>query len=263
MPDASAPDGPLLIVSPHLDDAALSCAALLDRGAEVTVLDVFTLVPEPDRSTEWDRRCGFASAREAMAAREEEESAAFAGTRHEVLAVDLLDGQYRDDLRDVRDERRFRDALLIWVEQHESATVVLPVGAGLTPGSAIGWWTQLRAFLRGQRVVDADTDHLWVRDTALAMLRDRPEVTVWLYEEIPHRWSRSGAAMAHIVGDWADATTELVVIPVDRARKAERLAQYRSQLPVTFRRAEGRRLSKRIPADERYWIVKFEKRESG
>ena len=51
MHDASAPAGPLLLVSPHLDDAALSCAALLERDEPITVLDVFTLVHEPDRST--------------------------------------------------------------------------------------------------------------------------------------------------------------------------------------------------------------------
>ena len=258
MHDAAAPEGPLLVVSPHLDDAALSCAALLDREAAITVLDVFTLVPEPDRSTEWDRRCGFASAKEAMAAREAEESAAFANTRHEVLAVDLLDGQYRDDLRDARDERRLRDALLGWVDQQGSCTVVLPVGAGLTPGSAIGWWTQLRAYVRGQRIVDADTDHLWVRDVAVTILRDRPDVTIWLYEEFPHRWSRPGAAMATLVADWAKGTLDPVVIPIDRARKGERLAVYRSQLPVTFRRVDGRRVAKRIPADERYWVLRFE-----
>jgi hypothetical protein len=245
----------MLVVSPHLDDAALSCAALLDRGDPVTVLDVFTLVPEPDRSTEWDRRCGFAGAKEAMAAREAEESAAFAGTSHEVLAVDLLEGQYRDDLRDLRDERRLRDALLGWVDRHDACTLALPLGAGLTPGSSSSWATRVRSLLRGQRLAYADPDHLWVRDRCLHMLRGRPGVEVWLYEEIPQRWSRPGDAMAGLVAQWSGATVQCVVLPVDRARKAERLGAYTSQLPMIFRRSEGRRVARRLPADERYWVL--------
>ena len=63
------PSGPLLVLSPHFDDAALSCGALLARTEPLTVLDVFTRRPEPEQATEWDRRCGFRGSDEAMAAR--------------------------------------------------------------------------------------------------------------------------------------------------------------------------------------------------
>lgn len=254
MSEALVPKGPLLVVSPHLDDAALSCSALLERPEPITVLDVFTLVPEPDRSTEWDRRCGFAGAKEAMAAREEEESAAFSDTQHEVLAVDLLEDLYRDEERGLREERRFAEALLGWVGRHDRCTVALPAGAGLTPGTQPAFSTRLWALFRGQRISHANADHLWVRDTALKLLRDQATVTVWLYEELPYRWSRPADAMVGLVEEWVGKNTAALVIPIDRTRKAERLKAYRSQIPMLFRRTEGSRLAKRLPAEERYWV---------
>lgn len=243
-------------MSPHLHDAALSCAALLDRGEPVTVLDVCTLVPEPDRSTEWDRRCGFASAKEATAAREAEEANAFAGSPHEVLAVDLLEGQYRDDLRGPMDERRFADALLGWLEQHGGGTVALPAGAGHTIGLAPGMWARARAALSGNRIVHADPDHVWVRDTALSVLRDRADIdiTVWLYEELPHLRSKRADAAVALVAPWARRRAERLVLRVDRARKAARLHAYESQMPAMFR-GGTKRLARRLPATERYWVL--------
>ena len=37
--------------------------------------------------------------------------------------------------------------------------------------------------------------------------------------------------------------------------EAERLQSYRSQLPVMFRRGTGSKVAKRLPADERYWVL--------
>lgn len=253
--DPSVPEGPLLVVSPHLHDAALSCAALLDRGQSVTVLDVCTLVPEPDRSTEWDRRCGFSSAKEAMAAREAEETEAFAQSPHEVLAVDLLEGQYRDDLRGAMDERRLNEAVSGWIDRYHGGTVVLPAGAGLTVGLAPGIWPRIRAALGGHRVVHADPDHLWVRDTVLQMLRGRTDVRVWLYEELPHCRSLPADAAVSLVADWSGRRAERVVVRVDRERKAERLAAYASQMPVMFRGGGTKKLARRLPTDERYWVL--------
>lgn len=260
--DPSVPEGPLLVVSPHMHDAALSCAALLDRGQSVTVLDVCTLVPEPDRSTEWDRRCGFSSAKEAMAVREAEEAEAYADSPHEVLAVDLLEGQYRDDLRGAMDERRLHEAVSGWLDRYGGGTVVLPAGAGLTVGLAPGVWARVRAALSGHRVVHADPDHLWARDVVLQLLRDRPDVRVWLYEELPHCRSRPADAAVDLVAEWSGRRAERVVLRVDRARKAKRLAAYGSQMPAMFR-GGLKHLARRVPPDERYWILHVQKDDDG
>jgi hypothetical protein len=253
--EAHLPDGPVLVISPELGDAALSCAALLARVDPVTVLDVFTLEPEPDRPSEWDRACGFGSAKEAIAAREQEEANAFSDSYHEVLAVDLLANRYRDELRSDRDERRLRNAINGWVTRSGACTVVLPAGAGLVPGAVPGVWAKVRSLFGGRRPLVADPDHLWVRDTAATILRAHPSVTVWLYEELPHLQSRRADGAVELFARWYGRTAEPIVMPIDRVVKARRIAVYRSQFPVRFRVRTRRRLVRRVPKTERYWAL--------
>jgi hypothetical protein len=43
-----------VVLSPHLDDAALSCWSVLDADGERTVINVFTGPPDPARERPWD-----------------------------------------------------------------------------------------------------------------------------------------------------------------------------------------------------------------
>ena len=133
MPDLpdTLPSGPLLLVSPHLDDAALSCGALLERREPLVVLDVFTERPEPEQHTAWDSHCGFAGSHEAMAARLGEERAAFAGSRHRFATVDLLDAQYLAAPRGEADAHRLERALDEWL----GANSVSILGADFRTGA--------------------------------------------------------------------------------------------------------------------------------
>jgi hypothetical protein len=251
--ESSPPEGPLLVVSPELGDAALSCAALLDRVDPLTVLDVFTATPEPDRVTEWDRASGFESARAAMAAREHEEAAAFVGTNHEVLAVDLLARRYSDGERDDSDVRRFRRALESWVGRAGPCTVALPAGAGLTAGAAPGLSSWVRGALGGRHAQPTDPDHLWVRDVATRILGPFAEITLVLYEELPHLESLPADRAVDLYAGWSRRHATLRTLPVDRARKAKRLAKYASVTPGL--RGGGRRLAHNLPHTERYWVL--------
>jgi LmbE family N-acetylglucosaminyl deacetylase len=253
--ESTLPGGPILVVSPHLHDAALSCAALVERSEPVTVLDVFTVGPEPDHASEWDRRCGFDSGLAAIAAREQEEAEAFMGTPHEVLAADLLDGRYPDAARGVGDERRLRSAIDDWTRRWSASTVMLPAGAGVHVGLAPSMARRMRSGFGGPRAAGADPDHLWVRDTALAALRHREDVDVWLYEELPQRFSRRGDASVELVARWADRNARRVDVAVDRRRKAERLEKYESQIGPLLG-GDGSRLARKLPDDERYWSLR-------
>jgi LmbE family N-acetylglucosaminyl deacetylase len=253
--ESTLPGGPILVVSPHLHDAVLSCSALVEGSEPVTVLDVFTVGPEPDHPSDWDRRCGFDSGVAAIAAREQEEADAFMGTPHEVLAADLLDGRYRDSTRGVGDERRLRSAIDDWTRRFTSSTVMLPAGAGVHVGLGPSMARRLRSGFGGPRAASADPDHLWVRDIALATLRDRDDVDLWLYEELPQRFSRRGDASVELVARWAERTPARVDIAVDRRRKAERLEKYGSQIGALLG-GDGSRLARKLPADERYWSLR-------
>jgi LmbE family N-acetylglucosaminyl deacetylase len=70
--------GDVVVVSPHLDDAAMSLGAAISRasrsGARVTVLTVLAGDPaSTERAGEWDRSSGFSTAGEAALARREED----------------------------------------------------------------------------------------------------------------------------------------------------------------------------------------------
>ncbi|MDX3907854.1 MAG: PIG-L family deacetylase [Pigmentiphaga sp.] len=84
----------LTVVSPHLDDAVFSCGALLERARSCQVITVFAGFPGDVPLTDWDRRCGFLTAEEAVRMRREEDAAALAELGAKPVWLDLLDAQY-------------------------------------------------------------------------------------------------------------------------------------------------------------------------
>ncbi|SLM93735.1 glycosyltransferase [Brachybacterium nesterenkovii] len=125
---ALAPGRPLLILSPHLDDAVLSVSALLDEpGAEVWT--VFAGVPADGVSTAWDRACGYDSGAELVRDRRLEDAAALAGIRHRHL--DLLDRAYADPGERPQDLAELAAQLRAWLTEHPDGLLVAPSGAGV------------------------------------------------------------------------------------------------------------------------------------
>ena len=139
---------PALIVSPHFDDAALSCWSVLARGG-VTVLDVCAGLPADGLLGDWDARGGATSSRARMLERRVEERAALAGTGATIVLLDLLDWQYGPTGEDV--------AAALAVHLDGPGWVYAPSGIG------------------GHR------DHLRIRDAVLEL---RPDAT--LYADLPY-----------------------------------------------------------------------------
>jgi LmbE family N-acetylglucosaminyl deacetylase len=93
-----APPGPYLILSPHLDDAALSCGALLARLAPARDVTVFTLFTEASvRSTlsarAYVRQCGYFRAAALYEARRTEDLLSL-----QALGVDCVHAGFVDAL---------------------------------------------------------------------------------------------------------------------------------------------------------------------
>lgn len=86
----------MVVISPHLDDAVFGCGALLADTPGSTVITVLAGAPAQPLRTDWDRRCGFADARQAIAARRAEDAAALRRLRARPLWLDFLDSQYGD-----------------------------------------------------------------------------------------------------------------------------------------------------------------------
>lgn len=251
-------DGPVLVISPHFDDLALSCAALIDGPSRCTVLDVCTAGPVPPVVGEWDARTGFADSDVAQRARRAEERDAFDGTPHELREVGLLDHQYGDGF-DADGRARFDAIVGAWLDDAGArATVVVPVGAG-GEGPRASLLARVRARLRRDQTFPAHADHLAVRDAAVALLRSRPDVAIVLYEEYPYRTTRRGDGAARLVAArlGAGTTVQKVDVEVDRAAKARRIRAYDSQwrllLPARAHRPMA--LERHLPRTERYWTV--------
>lgn len=85
-----------VILSPHLDDAVLSCWHVLTRPGHVTVINVFAGVPASlDRPAWWDRYTGATDSGERVRERIEEDRRALALADRTAINLNLLDEQYR------------------------------------------------------------------------------------------------------------------------------------------------------------------------
>ena len=86
---------PAVILSPHLDDAVLSCWHVLCGPGEVTVINVFAGSPPPGSGASWwDRLTGASDSAERMAERRAEDRAAFAIAGRTATCLEFLDEQY-------------------------------------------------------------------------------------------------------------------------------------------------------------------------
>jgi LmbE family N-acetylglucosaminyl deacetylase len=237
----------LLVVSPHLDDAALSCAALLDRGEPVDVLTVFAGAPKPPRRGFWDTRCGFDSSAESIPARRREEETALAG--HRLTYLDLFEMQYVDGPRPQAEAEHLVAAVADWLETTEDGTVALPAGAG--------WRTRLPSRV-ADRLIDRrgpppHPDHVFVRDALLGRL-PRP-AGILLYEELPYLWAGPADGSVRRTAERHKLAADLVSVEIDRERKARRLRAYPSQLAHLSPPERPLDSASVLPPVERYWTL--------
>lgn len=92
---APAEQGGIVVLSPHFDDAVLACGAFLAGRPGATVLTVCAGLPPPEMpAPDWDRRCGFRSARQAVLARIDENRQALGLLRAVGRQLAMLDSQY-------------------------------------------------------------------------------------------------------------------------------------------------------------------------
>jgi LmbE family N-acetylglucosaminyl deacetylase len=153
-----------LVVSPHFDDAVLSCGSLLAGHPGAIVCTVFSGCPTNNISTEWDSRCGFAGAHEAMRQRaiEDDQALAILGARSDRLG--FLDEQYaggknRPSPEDIAQELRSR------LYSHSIATILIPLGL-------------------------FHPDHILTNKACCEALIDNRSITCIAYEDVPYRFER-------------------------------------------------------------------------
>jgi LmbE family N-acetylglucosaminyl deacetylase len=89
---AADPGAPIVVLSPHLDDAVWACFSLLGEG--VVVATVFAGIPEGPPGW-WDAQCGITDSAAHVRARRAEDAAVLESLGAVPIHLPLLDGQYR------------------------------------------------------------------------------------------------------------------------------------------------------------------------
>jgi LmbE family N-acetylglucosaminyl deacetylase len=133
---------PVTVVSPHLDDAVLSCAGLIAGAPGTTVVTVFAGFP-PARdaatapeflpgSTFWDQASGFAEGDDVVALRRDEDRAALAQLGAVPQWLDFLDSQYVVEPRESAGPADIAAAIRAAIGQLRPATIAFPLGLSHT-----------------------------------------------------------------------------------------------------------------------------------
>jgi LmbE family N-acetylglucosaminyl deacetylase len=216
------------ILSPHFDDAVLSCWQLLDAPGDVTVVNVFTAAPPAGTAPPWwDRSTGATDPVKRMRERREEDAAALALARRSSVKLGMLDDQYR------RAKLSVRDVVRRITEEVEPQTILHAPGA-----------------------FDRHPDHDLVRDAALELARSGWAVA--LYADLPHANARGWPAWLsgdqsplarEIAAEWDGVLSDAGLVVANlvrrvhsldaptRTRKLQSLADYKTQRAALDRHA--------------------------
>jgi LmbE family N-acetylglucosaminyl deacetylase len=218
-----AANAPIVVLSPHLDDAVLSTWSVLAGARDVVVVNVFAGVPEPGPPPRWDRMAAAADSREHMHQRLEEDRAALALAGRPAVYLSFLDGHYRAEA---------------------------PAGAELA--AAIDGALPAASLVYAPAGIGGHADHLLVRDVAIELSR-RTRLPLCLYAELPYAvrfgwpsWVSAAPADPRVVvdADWEVALSSARlprsalasrVQRLDDEQMAAKLAamkRYRTQFPL-------------------------------
>jgi LmbE family N-acetylglucosaminyl deacetylase len=89
-----------VIISPHLDDAVLSCWSILERPGSI-VMTLFAGLPDSSVSTFWDRLCGQPNSSKMMRLRLKENRQVLDSLGVKAVNLPYLDNQYKPSPRDL------------------------------------------------------------------------------------------------------------------------------------------------------------------
>lgn len=168
-------DAPIVVLSPHLDDAILSTFHVLTSGDPVQVVNVFAGVPPPGTETGmWGRLCGYDDAHDYGEARIREDVAALDSVGVAPVYLPLAENSVRTTLGD---QPPSVDVLLGEIEAvaPRASLVLAPLGGADKP----------------------HPDHVLVRTVAIDLLYDGMPVA--LYADFPHVCKARGAWPREIV----------------------------------------------------------------
>ncbi len=210
---------PLVVVSPHLDDAALSASALLVQNPGSVLLTVFGGGPRPASPlTAWDAECQFNDGDDVIAARLAEDEEACRLLKAHQMALPYWDIQYRQRLYGYRGPKRARKL---------ARTIRDAVDALCSDRQAAICGTTRWAVPLGI----AHVDHLIVAAAMRMWRRTQPQIEMIVYEDMPYAAENAGHRR-DALSRWNDGPWILEPMCVGTTLSSEKkraLESYRSQ----------------------------------
>lgn len=228
-------EGAFAVVSPHLDDAVLSCGHLLSENPGAHVVTVFSAGPSSVRPLpEWDAASGcFRPGDDVMALRAVEDDRALGLLDARPHRLGFWDVQYRQPperygrlggWRRRSRRSRTRDAQLVAAVGGalESLVAELPLRTWIVP---LGLW---------------HADHKCAARACLELAGRWPDRHWVVYEELPYRLEVPDEAEAarHAI-DSAGFLCRSTELAPGESRKAAALQRYASQIPCLGDRLEA------------------------
>lgn len=218
---------PVLVISPHLDDAVFGCGELLAARPGSVVVTVFAGAPTTyETVAEWDALAGFRAGEDVIAARRAEDHDALGILDARPVWLDFRDSQYHCSPT----VPEIGDALERAIDESGLRAVFIPLGL-------------------------FHSDHHLAHDAALAVLRGRPDLLWFAYEEAMYRKIPGSVAeriaaldMAGIAVACAGASTGC-----GRVTKSRAITCYASQLRALA--APKKPGYEDAFAGERYWLL--------
>lgn len=207
------------MLSPHLDDAVVSCWSVLTSPDPVQTVNVFAKPPRPGFVTTYDRVCGAHDSASHVHERVAEDEAALATTGRTAVNLPFLDRQYRRPWNAPSLEAL--DAQLAQAVPRVRE-LYAPAGLGFAP----------------------HPDHALAR--GLALVAARSQIPVWLYADLPYaavlgwpHWVSQAAAEPRLDVDayWDPLVRDVPAVGSIRSGRVVRLTQGQAERKLAAMRA--------------------------
>lgn len=240
---------PIGVVSPHLDDAILSCGSLLSDRPGSCVMTVFTAgEPRPGWVPWWDALSGlWAPGDDVMAARRAEDELAMSLLAAEPSHLGFADSQYRIGPRPRSSLLRPWHKLLAYRRVHSpelGRRIEARLGSEIAASELRTWLVPL-----GLR----HTDHKLVARACRRVASTLPDRQWVVYEELPYARepaAQVAAALAELShSGWVISPLEPTG-PSEEGVKRQLVVCYRSQL-----KALGDRVEVTLGGPEKYYSL--------
>lgn len=218
-----------MFISPHLDDAVLSCGQMIDAEDNTEIVTVFGGIPQStnDYVTAYDKKSGFSTSFEAMMSRREEDKAACKILKSTYQHLPYLDIQYVDDGIKSYDLDEIKMSIKRIVDSAD--VVIAPLGL-------------------------MHSNHTIVSELVLNVTHNTSPYKLWLYEELPYRVIEPEIVFDRINFINECSSHHLEFIPTSKrnfANKEKAIQCYKSQYNT------GDINMRNLLVPERYWEVKW------